>query len=125
MTGQDSFEFDAQQDPPRDTALARALRVVDGADVGIAEVSQLRDRIVHAAGAAAPSPWVAQVAQPARRALPWAMMLAAASLAFALLSPIAASDDGWSNDVLGEPSVDVSLGLPTSPEALLQETLSR
>jgi hypothetical protein len=127
MDAHDESDFDARHDPQRDASFARALRMVDGPDAGQVVLVRLQQRIVAGVVARQEAPWVEQVARPARRALPWAAMLAAASLLIALTLPssLAAVDELWPSDVFGESSVDVSLGLPTSPDALLQESMSR
>lgn len=127
MDAHDDPDFDARRDPPRDASLARALRVVDGTDADLLLLGRLQQRIVAGVSAQQQAPWVEQVARPARRALPWAMMVAAASLLLALTLPssLTAVDEYWSNDLFEASSVDVSLGLPSSPDAFLQESLTR
>jgi hypothetical protein len=120
-------DFDARSDPPRDVTLTRALRMVDGAEASAVVLTRLHERIVASAAEHDRAPWIEQVARPARRALPWAVMLAAASLLLALTLPMSLTGEeyDWSSALLGESSVDVSLGLPTSADAFLQESLSR
>jgi hypothetical protein len=125
MTAPDDIPFDAQRDPVRDARWARALGAVDHVGPSDATVTAMRARIVDGVGVRATAPWVVSVARPARRALPWAVMVAAASLLLTWTLPVAgATDDGWTGTLLDASDHAVSLGLPASPDALLQESWS-
>jgi hypothetical protein len=126
-------EIDLRHDPPRDLVLARALSRVDGPALPADAVAALRSRIVRdvAAQQADAAHWVLTLARPARRVLPWAAIAAAASLLFTWtsLASVESVEDSWSSAMLGgaaTPSAVVaSFGLPTSPDALLQESLAQ
>ncbi|MCU0646475.1 MAG: hypothetical protein MUF00_00655 [Gemmatimonadaceae bacterium] len=127
--------YDARQDPPRDALLSRALSRVDAPALAPERVAALRARIVRdvaAAQPATPPSWVLTVARPARRVLPWAAIAAAASLVLTwrtATTTVTGDDDAWTTAMLGGVATSAAfvepMGLPASPDALLQESLSR